>query len=126
MVGNAVAIIVESRFCMNIAVATINAVSRVRCVTRLGSRTIGTTWAPSLIWLLCGRRRSEERFGQRSDLRVTRTARIHAASLGFFDPAEFLQDLLTVGHPPVDFFSGFAGQQQGGARHQDRGLEIGR
>jgi hypothetical protein len=37
MVGNAVAIIVESRFCMNIAVATIRAVSRVRCETRLGS-----------------------------------------------------------------------------------------
>ena len=40
MVGSAVAIIVESRFCMNIAVATISAVSRVRCVTRLGSSLV--------------------------------------------------------------------------------------
>ena len=37
MVGSAVAIMVESRFCMNIAVATISAVRRVRLETRLGS-----------------------------------------------------------------------------------------
>jgi hypothetical protein len=53
MVGNAVAIIVESRFCMNIAVATIRAVIRVRCETRLGSilgsSVIAPLWAGVVI-----------------------------------------------------------------------------
>ncbi len=47
MVGSAVAITVESRFCMNIALATITAVNRVRLLVR--SRAGGEGAVESLI-----------------------------------------------------------------------------
>ena len=46
MVGNAVAMTVESRFCMNIAHATITAVRRVRPLVRiLGAKSTIAQWS---------------------------------------------------------------------------------
>ena len=46
MVGSAVAMTVESRFCMNSALATMTAVSRVSCETRLERMLGGLGMSP--------------------------------------------------------------------------------
>ena len=44
--------------------------------------------------------------------------------LGLRDPAEFLQDLLTVGDASGDLVHGLAGEQQCCLRHHDRRFRI--
>src|SRR6185312_9127293 len=59
-----------------------------------------------------------------SDLGIPRPAAGHAAPLSLLDPAELLEDLLAVGHPPVDLVRRLTRQQQRGARHHDRMFTV--
>src|SRR5690606_15553575 len=52
-----------------------------------------------------------------SDLRVARPRRVDAAAGRLLDPAELLEDLLAVGHAPVDLLRRLARKQEGGLGH---------
>src|SRR3954451_24498298 len=55
-------------------------------------------------------------------LRVPRSLGVHPAPLRPLDPAEFLRDLLAVGHAAVHFACRLARQQQRGLGHEYRRL----